>query len=91
MPEESRPARVAVLEASNKTLGEHYFFLSPLPLHAVIREHCDRPPEPIGHWRKGQDIRYREIETDIDADGARVFLMKYVQFVRRTGVKVCGE
>lgn len=91
MPAENRASRVDVFQAENETLREHYFFLSPPPLQAVIRRHCGEPPAPIRHWKKGEAIYYREIEADIDSSAALQFLKKYVEVFERTGAKVRAD
>lgn len=83
--------RVAVLEACNETLKESYLFITGTELHAIMRNQCEHPPAPIAHWQKGQDIRYREIEGDLDAAGARSFLKKYAEVIARSGWTILAD
>lgn len=79
---------MTVFEASNASLKEFYLFASDAPMPVIMREHCDRPPPAIAHWRKGESIFYAEVEKFADAPGAREFMGKYVAVLARTGWKV---
>lgn len=79
---------VTVFEASNGSLKEFYLFASDTPMGDLMREHCDRPPAAIAHWKKGEAVFYAEVESFADAAAARDFMTKYVAVLARTGWKV---
>ncbi len=80
--------KVTVFEASNASLKEFYLFVSDAPMGVLMREHCDRPPAAIAHWRKGEAVFYAEVEAFADENSAREFMTKYFSVLARTGWKI---
>ncbi len=78
---------MTVFEVSNETLKEFYVCASAASLDELMREHCDRPPAMIAHWKKNQGVFYNEIETLPDAE-TPAFMRKYAAVLERTGWKV---
>lgn len=76
---------MTVFEVSNNALKEFYLCASALPLDALMREHCDRPPKPVAHWKKEQGVFYAEVEKFADEALARAFMGKYTLTLTRTG------
>lgn len=81
---------MTVFEVSNEALKELYLCASALPLAGLMREHCDRPPEAIEHWKKNQGVFFSEVESLPDEAEARAFMEKYAAVTERTGWKILG-
>lgn len=79
---------MTVFEVSNDELKEFYLCASALPLAELMREHCDRPPTAIAHWKKAQGVFYGEVQRFPDAAQASEFMGKYKEVLGRTGWKV---
>lgn len=82
---------MTVFEVSNDKLKEFYLCASALPLAELMREHCDRPPKAIAHWRKDHGVFYGVVEEFKGETDVKAFMGKYKEVLARTGWTVLVE
>ena len=75
---------MTVFEISNEARREFYLCASASPVMALIREHCDRPPAAIAHWKKDEGVFYNEVDTLPPGTDVKAFMEHYAGVLART-------
>ena len=82
---------VCVFEAVNETLREFYLGTTTLTAVQFVDWFTRHTPPAISHWKQGEKISSRIVESGMGPEEARKFLEHYAMAASRIGWKVYVE